>query len=72
MEQKQGARFVVQFSGYHENGSKTEKKFEILHFDHYEAETLDLKTIQIKLENKGHLSPFRRNREIEIYQLQAF
>lgn len=72
MEQDKGVRLIVQFSGYHENGSATQVKFEILHFDKYEAEVLSIADIQRKIENAGHLSVFRTKKEIVIHQLQAF
>jgi len=72
MEQEKGVRLIVQFSGYHENGNTTPIKFEILHFDKYEAEVLSIADIARKIENAGHLSAFRKRRDINILNLQAF
>jgi hypothetical protein len=62
------SRFIIQFSGYHENGCKTDKKYLILNI---EGEvTMDI--INKEIEKLGGLSPFRRNKDIDIHYMQAF
>ena len=61
-------RLIIQFSGYYENGYKTEKKFEILNI---EGE-VNMEVVKKKLAEIGGLSPYRSKKEIEIYYMQAF
>ena len=61
-------RFIVQFSGWHENGSRTDKKFLILNIDG----EVSIKSINDEIEKLGGLSPYRRNKDIDIHYLQAF
>ena len=61
-------RFIIQFSGWHENATQTERKFTILNI---EGEvTIDL--IMKELGNDSLLSPFRRNKDIYIHSIQSF
>ena len=61
-------RFIIQFSGWHENGSQSERKFTILNL---EGEvTIDL--IMKELGKDSLLSPFRRNKDIYIHSMQSF
>jgi hypothetical protein len=62
------SRFIVQFSGYHENGRPTEKKYTILNI---EGE-VTIEIINQSIVKASDLSPFRNKKEIEIYYLQAF
>ena len=64
----QMTRLIIQFSGYHENGNKTEKKYEILNI---EGE-VNMEVVKKKLAEIGGLSPYRGKKEIEIYYMQAF
>ena len=61
-------RLIIQFSGWHENGTRTEKKFTILNI---EGE-VTMKIIIKELEKDRLLSPFRRNKDIEIHSMQSF
>ena len=61
-------RLIIQFSGWHENGTRSDKKFIILTI---EGEvTMDI--VKNEIEKQGNLSPFRRNKEIDIHYMQAF
>ena len=61
-------RFIIQFSGWHENNTKSDKKFIILTI---EGEvTMDI--VNKEIEKQGRLSPFRRNKGIDIHYMQAF
>lgn len=62
------SRFIVKFRGYHENGRKTDTKYLILTIEG----DVDMKIINQEIGKLGGLSPFRRNKEIEIDYLQAF
>jgi len=61
-------RLIIQFSGYNENGSRTNKKFQILNIEG----DINMDVINKELEKLGELSSFRRNKEIEIFYMQAF
>ena len=61
-------RLMIQFSGWHENGTRTEKKFTILNI---EGE-VTIEIISKELEKDRLLSPFRRNKDIEIHSMQSF
>lgn len=61
-------RLIIQFSGWHENGTRTEKKFTILNI---EGE-VTIEIIIKELEKDRLLSPFRRNKDIEIHSMQSF
>lgn len=61
-------RLIIQFSGYHENGYKTNKKYEILNI----KGDVSMEIIKKELAKIGGLSPFRGKKEIEIYYMQAF
>ena len=61
-------RLIIQFSGWHENGTRSDKKFIILTI---EGEvTMDI--VNKEIEKQGGLSSFRRNKEIDIHYMQAF
>ena len=55
-------RLIIQFSGWHENGTRTEKKFTILNIEGEVTMEIVIK----ELEKDRLLSPFRRNKDIEI------
>ena len=59
---------MIQFSGWHENGQKTEKKFTILNI---EGE-VTMEMITKELQKDSLLSPFRRDKDIEIHSMQPF
>ncbi len=61
-------RLIIQFSGYHESGASTGKKFTILNI---EGE-VTMEAVIKELEKDKMLSSFRNNKEIEIYSMQAF
>jgi hypothetical protein len=61
-------RLIIQFSGWHENGTRTEKKFTILNIEGEVTMEIVIK----ELEKDRLLSPFRRNKDIEIYSMQSF
>ena len=61
-------RLIIQYSGYHENGYKTDKKFQILNIEGEVTMSIIIK----KLEKVSELSPFRRKKDIEIHYIQAF
>jgi hypothetical protein len=61
-------RLIIQFSGWHENGTRSEKKFTILNI---EGE-VTMEIIIKELENDRLLSPFRRNKDIDIHSMQSF
>jgi hypothetical protein len=61
-------RLMIQFSGWHENGQKTEKKFTILNIE----EEVTMEIIIKELQKDSLLSPFRRNKDIEIHSMQPF
>ena len=62
------SRFIVQFSGYHENGQTTDKKYVILNL---EGE-VTIEIINKAIVECSELSPYRRNKDIKIHYLQAF
>ena len=62
------ARLIIQYSAYHENGSKTEKKFTIINIEGEVTMNIIIK----ELEKDKALSVFRRNKDIEIHSMQAF
>ena len=64
----QMTRLIIQFSGYQEDGYKTEKKYEILNI---EGE-VNMEVVKKELAKIGGLSPFRGKKEIEIHYMQAF
>ena len=59
---------MIQFSGWHENGQKTEKKFTILNIE----EEVTMEIIIKELQKDSLLSSFRRNKDIEIHTIQPF
>ena len=61
-------RLIIQYSGWHENGTRTVKKFTILNI---EGE-VTMETLYKEIEKDGLLSPFRRVKNIEIHSMQAF
>jgi len=61
-------RLIIQFSGWNESGTRTEKKFLILNIEG----DVTMKIVNNEIEKAGGLSPFRRNKDIDIYYLQAF
>jgi len=61
-------RLIIQFSGWHENGTRSEKKFTILNI---EGE-VTMEIIIKELEKDRLLSSFRRNKDIDIYSMQSF
>ena len=61
-------RLIVQFSGYHENGQATQKKYEILIIEG----NISIEIIKKEIEKIGGLSPFRGKKDIEIHYIQAF
>ena len=61
-------RLIVQFSGYHENGQATQKKYEILTIEG----NITIDIIKKEIEKIGGLSPFRGKKDIEIHYIQAF
>ena len=61
-------RLIIQFSGWHENGTRTEKKFTILNI----KGEITIEIIIKELEKDRLLSPFRRNKDIEIHSMQSF
>ena len=61
-------RLIIQFSGYHENGCKTEKRYEILQIEG----GVNMEVVKKELAKVGGLSPFRKKKDIEIYYMQAF
>lgn len=61
-------RLIVQFSGYHENGQATQKKYEILTIEG----NITIEIIKKEIEKIGGLSPFRGKKDIEIHYIQAF
>ena len=61
-------RLIVQFSGYHENGQATQKKYEILTIEG----NISIEIIKKEIEKIGGLSPFRGKKDIEIHYIQAF
>lgn len=61
-------RLIIQFSGYHENGCKTEKQYEILQI----KGEVNMEVVKKELAKVGGLSPFRKKKDIEIYYMQAF
>ncbi len=61
-------RLIIQFSGWHENGTRSDKKFLILNIDG--DVTMDI--INKEIERQGGLSPYRRRKDIDIYYMQAF
>ncbi len=61
-------RLIIQFSGWHENGTRTEKKFTILNIEGEVTMEIVIK----ELEKDRLLSPFRRNKDIEIHSMQSF
>ena len=61
-------RLIVQFSGYHENGQATQKKYEILTIEG----NITIEIIKKEIEKIGRLSPFRGKKDIEIHYIQAF
>jgi hypothetical protein len=61
-------RLIIQFSGWHENGTRTEKKFTILNIEGEVTMEIVIK----ELEKDRLLSSFRRNKDIEIYSMQSF
>jgi len=61
-------RLIIQFSGYNENGSKTNKYFTILNI---EGE-VTMEIVNKEIEKHGDLSSFRHRKEIEIHSLQSF
>ena len=61
-------RLIIQFSGWHENNTRADKKFIILTI---EGEvTMDI--VNKEIEKQGWLSPFRSNKGIDIHYMQAF
>jgi hypothetical protein len=62
------ARFIIQCSGYHENGRKTDKKYLILNIDG----DVTMDRILLEIEATKCFSVFRRNKEIDIHHIQAF
>ncbi len=61
-------RLIIQFSGWHENGTRSEKKFTILNI---EGE-VTMEIIIKELEKDRLLSSFRRNKDIDIHSMQSF
>lgn len=61
-------RLIIQFSGWHENGRKTEKHFTILNIEG----DVTMEIVIEEIEKTKILSVFRRNKEIDIHYLQAF
>jgi len=61
-------RLIIQFSGWNESGTRTEKKFLILNIEG----DVTMKIVNNEIEKAGGLSPFRRNKDIDIYYMQAF
>ena len=61
-------RLIIQFSGWYENGTRTEKKFTILSIEGEVTMEIVIK----ELEKDRLLSSFRRNKDIEIYSMQSF
>tara|TARA_R110000822_G_scaffold73853_8_gene177598 strand:+ start:1498 stop:1689 length:192 start_codon:yes stop_codon:yes gene_type:complete len=61
-------RFIIQFSGYHENGYKTDKQYQILNIEG----DINMETVKKELEKLAELSPFRGKKEIDIFYMQAF
>jgi len=61
-------RLIIQFSGWHENGTRTEKKFTILNIEGEVTMEIVIKELQ----KDRLLSSFRRNKDIEIYSMQSF
>jgi hypothetical protein len=61
-------RLIIQFSGWHENGTRTEKKFTILNIEGEVTMEIVIKEI----EKDRLLSSFRRNKDIDIYSMQSF
>lgn len=61
-------RLIVQFSGWNENGTRSDKKFLILNI---EGE-ITMEIVNKEIEKQGGLSAFRRNKDIDIHYMQAF
>ena len=61
-------RLIIQYSGWHENGTRTEKKFTILNI----KGEVTMETLYKEIEKDGFLSPFRRIKDIEIHSIQSF
>lgn len=61
-------RLIIQFSGYHENGTRSDKKFLILNIEG--DVTMDI--VNKEIEKQGGLSSYRRNKQIDIHYMQAF
>lgn len=61
-------RLIIQYSGWHENGTRTVKKFTILNI----KGEVTMETLHKEIEKDGLLSPFRRVKDIEIHSMQAF
>jgi len=61
-------RFIIQFSGYHENGHKTDKQYQILNIEG----KINMEIVKKELAKVGGLSPFRGKKEIDIFYMQAF
>lgn len=61
-------RLIIQYSGYNESGSKTDKKYTILNI---KGEVTMDRVIE-EIVKQSELSPFRRNKSIDIHHIQAF
>ena len=61
-------RLIIQFSGYHENGYATPKKYEILNIEG----NITMEVVKKELEKIGGLSPYRDKKDIEVHYMQAF
>ena len=61
-------RLIIQFSGWNESGTRTEKKFLILNIEG----DVTMEIVNKEIEKARGLSPFRRNKDIDIYYMQAF
>ena len=61
-------RLIIQFSGWNESGTRTEKKFLILNIEG----DVTMEIVNKEIEKARGLSQFRRNKDIDIYYMQAF
>ena len=61
-------RLIIEFSGYHENGQATQKKYGVLTIEG----NVTMEVIKKELEKISGLSPFRSKKDIYIHYMQAF
>jgi len=61
------ASLIIQYSGWHENGATSEKKFTIVTIE----DELTMDKVNKELEKDGLLSPYRRKKDIIIHSMQS-